>query len=682
MHKNYIKHSFFFLLFLLLINPLWSQDNCVELKKKKSIKNFEEAMKFLDYASDSRNPDNYYKEASTLLVEVKNTEEDFAGSYYYLGYINIKRADYNLKTAEKYFLQSIDRCPDFNPYAYYYLGQIYYGRKEYESANKMMSSFVSYIDRISSDEDINNANEIIKWSKRYEMFYENPVPFNPKVVKGVSSAQDDYLAIISPDDKMALFTRRTFGVQPRDKAFSTEAQYIEKFMYSIRNESGEFDQAYPMPSPFNTYENEGGATLTINNKELFYTVCKYVGAYKNSYYNCDLCYSKFEFGSWGPIKVVDNINNENTWETQPSISSDGKTLYFISDREGGYGGYDIYKSVRNEYGEWSEPINLGPKINSPGDEKSPFIHTDSQTLYFSSSDRKDTKSGKLKEGHPGLGGYDIFYSRMNENGEWNTPKNIGYPINSEADDVGFFVSTDGKWGYFGSNKLNGIGGWDLYTFELYEEARPERVLFITGNVKDEAKSPDDYTRTKVEIRNVDTKKITEIPVDEESGDYVAALVFKSDYVLTVKKPDYVYESKYISKEDSSLETFTQIDVEIEPIEVNKSYQLDDIYFATASAELTANSLRIIEQFAIFLIENPKVKVSIEGHTDNIGSAESNQILSEDRAKAVYDELINSYKISPSRLKYIGFGLSSPIASNNTESGRAKNRRTVFVITEK
>jgi len=680
--KEILNKITFVFIFILISQISWGQGNCPELSNKKAGKKFDEAMKFLDYASDSRNPDNYYKEASKLLVEVKEIDEEYAGSYYYLGYINIKRTDYNLKTAEKYFIKSIEHCPDFDPYAFYYLGQIYFGRKEYSLAAEKMKKFISYPERIYSDEDINNANEIIKWSSRFDKFYSNPVPFDPKVVKGVSSQEDDYLAIISPDNKMALFTRRTYGVQPKDMAFSSESKYIEKFMYSIRQENGKFLESFPMPSPFNTNENEGGASLTINNKELFYTVCKYIHSQgKKPYYNCDICYTKFEHGGWKPIEVVFGVNKEDSWDSQPSISSNGNTLFFISDREGGYGGYDIYTATRDENGIWSEPVNMGSTINTAGNEKSPFIHTDSQTLYFSSSDRKD-EDGNLHKGHEGLGGYDIFYCRMDKNEQWQKPVNIGYPINSESDDVGFFVSTDGQWGYFGSERLDGIGGWDLYTFKLYEEARPEKVLFISGNVKDISKDPNSNTITRVEIKNVETKKVTSIPVDNETGDYVAAMVFNSDYVLTVKKPDYVYESKYISQEDTSINTFAEVDVEIEPIEIDKSYQLNDINFATNSSDLTENSLKIIEQFAIFLIENPNIKVSIEGHTDNVGDESSNQILSEERAKAVYHDLIKTYKIAPSRLAYVGYGESKPIASNTSEDGRAKNRRTVFVITAK
>ena len=178
----------------------------------------------------------------------------------------------------------------------------------------------------------------------------------------------------------------------------------------------------------------------------------------------------------------------------------------------GLGGYDIYKTTKDKDGEWGIPENLGPGINTAGNEKAPFIHTDSQTLYFSS------------DGLMGLGGYDIFYSRLNENGTWSEPKNIGYPINSFDDDVGFFVSTDGHYGYFASNKFDGFGGWDLYSFDLYEEARPEKVLLVRGKIT--VREFTGFKDTKVEIKNVESKKITELEVDSITGEYFGAVLLQ------------------------------------------------------------------------------------------------------------------------------------------------------------
>jgi outer membrane protein OmpA-like peptidoglycan-associated protein len=437
-------------------------------------------------------------------------------------------------------------------------------------------------------------------------------------------------------------------------------------MYSTLKPDGSFSEGEEMPEPFNLNDNEGGATVTIDNNTLYYTVCKYTK--DKSYYNCDIYYSENVNGEWTPIKSVsDKINLPFSWESQPSISADGKTLYFISDRPGGYGGYDIYRSIKNDNGEWGTPINMGPNINSTGNEKSPFIHPDGKTLYFSS------------DGWMGLGGYDIFYSRLNDDGTWSKPVNIGYPINSPDDEVGFLVSTDGSQGYFASNKFNGKGGWDLYSFDLYKEAQPEKVLFLKGTVKSETEV--ETGRAKIELKNVETKKISEIPLDSNTGNYVAVAPFNSDYIMTVKKAGYVYETRYIARIDSTFKTPKQLDLQLEPIELNKSYRINDIYFDFNSFTLTNESKMVLDQLIAFLNENASIHIEIQGHTDNIGNDADNLKLSKNRAESVYNYL-NANDISEIRLTYKGFGKTIPVATNDTEEGRAKNRRTVFVITRK
>jgi outer membrane protein OmpA-like peptidoglycan-associated protein len=241
------------------------------------------------------------------------------------------------------------------------------------------------------------------------------------------------------------------------------------------------------------------------------------------------------------------------------------------------------------------------------------------------------------------------------------------------------VSTDGTKGFFASNKFSGIGGWDLYDFDLYDGARPEKVLFIRGNVKSE--NDLEPISARIELKNLETKKVSEIPMDSLTGNYVAVAPFNSDYIMTVKKTDHVYESKYISKFDSIFKLPSQIDVELKPIELNKSYRINDIHFPFNSFDLQDDSKAILDQLIIFLNENLTISIQIQGHTDNIGNDASNLKLSENRAESVYKYLIEN-GIQPVRLTYKGFGKSLPVASNETDQGRALNRRTVFVITGK
>jgi outer membrane protein OmpA-like peptidoglycan-associated protein/tetratricopeptide (TPR) repeat protein len=643
---------------VVMATPLSAQptENCPEYKGKKADNIYDKALK----AYRQRD----FSEAIRSLNQVIAVEPDYIDAHFVLGLIYIDSRRMNLKVARKHFERVIDLCPDYDVYAYYHLARIAYGAEDYEDAYRYASLFLQDVDLIRTDEDYDEAVLLQEYSSFYYEILGSPVPFDPKPVPGISTPMDEYLPIISPDNDMALFTRK-IKIPPRRDDLTPQVRYRERFMFSRRN-GPYFEEGELMPYPFNQHDNEGGATLTIDNKTLYYTLCKYLP--NKTYYNCDICYSEFKNGAWTAIESISNrVNLPDSWESQPSITSDGKTLYFVSDREGGFGGYDIYKTEKDDQGEWGHPVNLGPKINTPGNEKSPFIHTDSQTLYFSS------------DGHMGLGGYDIFFAKLNEDGSWQDPVNIGYPINSYEDDVGFFVSTDGHYGYFASNKFEGVGGWDLYYFDLYEEARPEKVLFVKGTIEEEDDSG--FRETRVELKNAETKEVTSVPVDTITGEYVAAVLFREDHILTVKRKGYVQESNYISKIDPRYSSPAKITVSLKPIEIGESYRLNDIYFDFNSYELGRESKIVIEEFADFLFDNPSLKVSIEGHTDNIGTESFNLTLSERRAKAVYDHLI-SLGIASGQIAYRGFGQSKPVATNATDEGRALNRRTEFVIIEK
>jgi len=658
---HYYSLSIFILgIFLSLNFPLQTQaqesDLCPEYKNNRANKVYDKAIKAFRQRT--------YSESIGLLNDVIDIEPDYVDAYYVLGLIYIKERRMNLAEARENFLKVVQVCPNYDVYAYYHLARIAYGAQDYEAAYDYISIFLDDVDKIKTDEDYEDAITLQDFSKFYDGILKNPVPFNPKPVPGISTEYDEYLTIISPDNEMALFTRK-IKIPPSRDNITPQMTFKERFYYSER-EYDEFTRGDLMPFPFNKHDNEGGATITIDNKLLFYTLCKYTKDLR--YYNCDICYSENINGTWTLIESIgENVNRNNSWESQPSITSDGKTLYFVSDRDGGFGGYDIYKTIKRDEGEWSIPENLGPIINSNGNEKSPFIHTDSQTLYFSS------------DGLMGLGGYDIFYAKLNADGSWNNPKNIGYPINSYDDDVGFFVSTDGHYGYFASNKFEGFGGWDLYSFDLYEEARPEKVLFLKGKISDPEN--DGFKNTMVELKNVESKRITEIPVDSITGEYITVVLFRDDYIMTVKKKGYVQESNYISKINPRNTKPLDIFVDLKAIEVGKSYRLNDIYFDFNSVELKPESMVVIEEFYQFLLTNPTMKVSIQGHTDNIGKREDNLNLSENRAKAVLEYLIK-LGVDINRIDHKGFGESKPIDTNATEEGRAMNRRTEFVIIEK
>ena len=287
---------------------------------------------------------------------------------------------------------------------------------------------------------------------------------------------------------------------------AASARMVEEFCASTLQNDGTFEEGAPLPSPFNTNYNEGGPSITADNTELYFTVCEDLDGYKN----CDIYYTEKDMlGYWSsPRSVGDHINRKDTWESQASVTANGDWLYFTSDREGGIGGLDLYRCKRKADGTWSSPELLDAHINTRRDEKSPFIHSDSETLYFTSN------------GHPGLGGFDIFYARATDS-SWQAPSNIGYPINGEKDDLGLFVSLDGKTGYFSSNTLRANTGWDLYSFEMPEEARPEEVFLLQGTL--DVADGENMEEASIKIKNLKTKEVTEIKVDAQTGSYARVI---------------------------------------------------------------------------------------------------------------------------------------------------------------
>ncbi|MCX6292287.1 MAG: OmpA family protein [Bacteroidetes bacterium] len=626
--------------FLMLLVQ-WSdaqQTDCPESQNKKAVKNFKEATDLFKARK--------YSDAIPLVTRAIDEDPEFADAYLLQGNIGLKK--HNDKIMEQSFLKVIELCPDLEPEVYFQLGWFYFDMKKYSDAEKHLNKFLTF-DKIQEVHAVKAENLLAK-----AKLISHPVPFDPQPVPGISTPDPEYLPYISPDNEMAFFTRR---YEQRDRNMLVPAS-VEKFMYSVRT-NGSFDKGNPMPLPFNQFNsnNEGGATITVDNKHLYFTV--------NKNGNFDICGSDNMDTYWSDIyNLGPNVNDPKQWDAQPSVTPDGNTLYFASSRDS-LSGIDIYVTHKNAEGKWSKAKKLPSPINTNGNDKCPFIHSDAKTLYFSS------------DSLPGLGGYDIFMSRLGDDGKWSQPKNLGYPINTEADEVGFFVSTDGKTGYFASNKIQGAGGFDIYSFDLYPEARPQKVYLQKGKLS--VDNEDLPVSATIEVRNTVTKQMSKIDVDSVTGKYAFVVNFENDLLMTVKKNGYAFESQYLSAKDTSIVRPVKQDITLKEIKVGGQYPLNDILFATNSFDINDTIKTVLENFVEFLNENPDMHVDINGHTDNVGDHLSNMALSTNRARTVYDFLL-SKRINKSRLSFKGFGETKPVASNDTEEGKAKNRRTVFVVT--
>ena len=655
-----------------MLSVFAQDDNCPEPKKK--------ALKIFNASKAART----FKERYLLLQEAIKIDPNYLEAYDELSSINEKkasRAETPLQ-AQQYvnrgieYLNKINEiCPAYRNYhASLKLGTYYFGKREFSAAKPFFKQVLTAHDLYKKDEHYAYAR--LENIEAYEKLIHDTVPFNPTKVIGPSTSKDEYLPMLSPDNRYLYFTRK----MPDESKNSVDQGDKELFVKSRRIGKGKYSGGIPMPKPFNLGQYQGGVSISVNNKLLFITLVEVIpyrgdnpAGYKQMFDNADIFFSEFKDGAWSQLESIgSNINTPTTWEAQPSISSDNKTLYFTRVIDPFGGDMDIYKSERQPNGSWGDPINLGAPINTPGDEKSPFMHSDSYTLYFSST------------GHIGVGGYDIFYAKMNEKtGFFQRPVNIGIPINTEKDEHGFIVSRDGDKAYYGSSDGKGKEkDYNIYSFELYEEARPKKINFVTGEILDNTGEVPDGA--KVLLKNTKTDQEVEAVIDENTGEYVAVIAIDEgeDVLLTAKKEGYAFSSQLISADEIVVGKAIQTrKTEIKPIEIGEAYQINDINFATNSYELTPRIIQILDEFIDFMKTNSALKVSINGYTDNVGNPNDNITLSNNRAKAVYEYLVIE-EIEATRLSYKGLGEKNPRANNNSEEGRKKNRRTEFIILSK
>jgi outer membrane protein OmpA-like peptidoglycan-associated protein len=605
------------------------------------------AKKYYEDAKDARKKKKASSEIREILLKAASEDSTWAAPWKLLGDIGYQA--HNEAYQREGYQAYLERCPDSEPELYYRMGILHYESKEFAEA---INNFRSFLDFEKVREE--NARDAQQRIYRAQLM-QHPVAFNPQLLKDISTADPEYLAVISPDQELCFFTRRFEEL----KRGSLTPVSVEKFMIARKN-GDVFDKGEPMPLPFNKSAsgNEGGASVSIDNKHLFFTT--------NKNGNFDIYTSDEENGKWSePRSIGATVNDPLRWESQPCISPDGKQLFFASFRDSVNQTSDLYVSQRTASG-WGRPELLDKKINTTGNEKTPYLHPDNITLYFSS------------DGLPGMGGYDIYYTRL-EKGEWTAPQNLGYPINTESDEVGFFVSTDGKNGYFSSNNLKGSGGYDIYSFELPEAVRPAKVLFIKGELDEEGSGPP-YD-SKIELKNTRTDEKVEVNYDSLTGKYASVVRFDEDYIMTIQKKGFAYNSIYFSQDDTTLATPKNVEIQMRKTEVGQAYTLNNILFAKNSAVPGIQDSIIIRDFATYLKENNTIQVAIHGHTDSDGNDSDNMILSEDRAKAVYGLLVKS-GVKSDRVSYKGFGETKPIGDNATPAGRSLNRRTEFVIIAK
>ncbi|THU40880.1 flagellar motor protein MotB [Niastella caeni] len=521
------------------------------------------------------------------------------------------------------------------------------GKGEFQKALMAIDDFLSLPNL--NPQSLKAANYRRK-TYQFAIDYSNQHPngnyrFEPQNMgDSINSTHLEYFPTLTIDDKEFIFTRRVNG---------NEDFYESKF------ENGHWTKAKPLPGDINSNQNEGAQNISQDGQWLIFTGCNFPYGHGS----CDLYISYLTPEGWSKPENLGNRINTEAWESAPSLSPDKRDLYFASSRFGGYGGQDLYVCHLLPNGRFSDPENLGPEINTIGDESAPFIHADNQTLYFTSG------------GHLGYGGSDLFMAKKQGKG-WSKPVNLGFPINTIENEGSLVIAADGKTAYYTSDRNDSRGGLDLYSFTLREDVRPARTLWVKGKVFD--KKTQKGLPSAVELTDLSTLNVISRVQTDATGNYLVTLPVGKDYAFNVKRRGYLFFSENFPLSQKAPDSTYNIDIPLQPIETNASVVLKNIFFDLGKFDLKPESTIELDNIYQLLKENPTLKIQISGHTDNIGKATDNMTLSNNRAQAVVKYLVSKGVEAP-RLTFKGYGATQPVADNSTEEGRAQNRRTELQV---
>ncbi len=644
-------------------------------KDKKAIKLYEDAVRIevTHYNPQTRVVD--YRAAIAMLEQAIKRDANFFEAHemvaeLYMGYKDYDKTIFHLNKALQL---RAGRAP--SGFTHFVLARAYYQKGNYAEALRNMEA---YLNIGSSAEKFTPDVKLFMESCEFALNAKNkPVAFNPvNLGPTVNTKYHEYFPTLTVDGKTLLFTRRL-------PAPGTEHGEQEDF-FVTHFEDGKWTEAVSMPSNVNTANNEGAPTFAPDGRTLVFVAC--VDAYgsygpgRNGRGSCDLFITKKVGTQWrNPMNLPGGVNTMH-WETQPSLSSDGKTMYFIRGTQGRDGSkeQDIYRAFLMEDGAWSRAERLPDIINTPFREESVFIHPDGRTLYFSS------------DGHPGFGGLDIFMSTMDDNGAWSQPLNLGYPINTEYDENSLLVAANGELAFFASDRAGGFGGLDLYAFEMPENIRPTKTLYMEGLVFDaRTKRP---LGGRFELIDLSTgKTIITSDADKMTGEFLVSLPTKRDYAINVSYPNYNFYSLNFSLKNHNDDEPFKLNIPLEPIIEDAIVRLENVFFDLGKSTLRPESEIELNKLVEQLTFNPNMRIEIGGHTDSRGNDNENLTLSHNRAVAVMNFLV-AKGIAANRLTAKGYASTQPVhtdsqiaamkTNEDKERAHQENRRTEYKIVGK
>jgi OmpA-OmpF porin, OOP family len=597
--------------------------------------------------------DNYrvhgqYQQAIDLLSQAISKEKDFFEAYLRMGLCYKALRDFT--KAHEYFESGLRITPELRWQKVFWVELVENGmqRGDYRSV-------LGYSEQYLQNETIakQRIDQIRLWKACAEFSLQNmsnEIQFKShKLSDTVNAFALQYFPVLTADEQQMIFTRR-LGIR---------VEFDEDMVISRKDKNGHWTSPQSISPVINTRFNEGTCTISADGRQLIFTSCVGMNG------NCDLFESRKTGDNWSIPKNLGAAINSPAWESQPTLSADGRTLYFVSDRRGGMGKRDIYTSFQHSRGIWTKARNVGPLINTQYDELSPFIHANASTLFFAS------------DGRPGFGGLDIFWSEWADS-TWTKPLNFGYPINNHEDQFSLVITADGERGYYSHEELTRQETSTIFEFEVPDQYKVKyRSNALKGLVRD--KTTGQPLKAQIELFQLARNELVSyVESDSVTGNYLIVLTQGAEYGLYVNAPGYLFRSLNFNYEATTHLDPLVIDVELEKASTGASVVLNNIFFDTDKFDLRDKSLTELDKISRFLKDNPGIKVEISGHTDDQGAATYNQQLSQKRAKAVGDYLVRQ-GIVTTRLKEVGLGSKRPLVPNDSDANRQVNRRIEFRI---
>ncbi|MEQ9422772.1 MAG: OmpA family protein [Cyclobacteriaceae bacterium] len=639
-----MKRLFILIMILVSFNPAMSQ-NALTSTDKKAIKFYNEAGDLIIRRQ--------FNAAIVALTKAISKDPNFTEAH--LRKAGIFRTLVQYDEAAKHYQAAIDSHPDheLNQSAYFYLGDHNFYSGNYQDAKQNLERYLSY-------ENLKPKNvDKVKWLLSNAEFslqgIQNPVDFNAYPLPSpLNQFKLQYFPVLTVDNNTIIFTRR-LGTQPHND---------EDIYVSSKNADNQWTEPISISRNINTRTNEGTCSISADGKLLMFTSCQG----PDSFGSCDLYVSRKSGDQWSLPENVGEPINSKAWESQPSLSADGRTLYFVSNRGGGHGKRDIWVSSMSPDGSWGEPRNLGDRVNTKEDDISPFIHVNGQSLYFAS------------EGHLGFGGLDLYLTEK-QNGDWKTPSNLGYPLNDHQDQASLFISSEGLKGYYSheeSDVLHGLISGQIYEFDVPVEARiKKKSTFLTGRVMDS--ETNEFISAELELFELASGAlVSKVNSDDVDGTYLVVLSEGGEYGIYITAPGYIYKNVNFNFVQKPLNEPEVLDIYLDPIKKGVKTVLNNIFFDYDKYDLKEKSITELGEVVKFLNANPGISIEVGGHTDDVGSDVYNKELSQKRAQSVVDYLVSN-GVAADRILSKGYGSDDPIAPNDNDENRAQNRRIEFKI---